>query len=223
MSDLFLLRPQEFREVESVKGCNPSITDYTPVNSAVWYGMELQPQETACLRSTPFNDAAFASWSWDMTSCVAMLPFSVAGWAAHGIFTQISSYAAALNIEVGSRFTVHFGPIDCCPTGTPTHSSCAAQYVLRVYDANGTRLVHQQRGDYNWTRVMRSDPNDGMGGANMQASVQFTPLQPLLRSPLNDWGSIWIAHERFSGSWQSVLGFATFDLIKPQGAKTCDA
>jgi hypothetical protein len=222
MSDLFLLRPQQFREVESVRGCNPTVTEYTPVDPAVWYGMDLQPQETACLRSTPFNDAAFASWSWDMTSCVAMLPFTVSGWTARGVFTQISSYAAALNIEVGSPFTIQFGPIRCAPTVMVTHSSCAAHYVLTVLNARGDHVVHQQRGAYNWTRVMRTDPNDGMGGANMQASVQFTPSAPTLKSPLHDWGSIWIARERFSGSWQSVLGFATFDLLKPPHAKTCD-
>jgi hypothetical protein len=71
-------------------------------------------------------------------------------------------------------------------------------------------------GDYNWTRISRTDPNDGMGGANIQASIQFTPTSPRMRRPLNDWGSIWIARERFSGSWQSVLGFATFELRRPQ-------
>lgn len=218
MSDFFMLRPQEFREVESMRGCSPTETKYTPVEPAVWYGMDLQPQETACLRSQPFNDAAFASWSWDVTKCVDMMPYSVTGWAVRGLFTQISSYAAALGIEVGSQFTLHFGPTTCDPHSTRTHAACAAQYLLRVYPPHATSLdapVHEQRGDYNYTRVMRTDPNDGMGGANIQASVQFTPTWPPLKRPLHDWGSIWIARERFSGSWQSILGFATFDLLPP--------
>ena len=220
MSDLFLLRPQQFREVDDVRGCNPPTTSYSPVDIHVWDGMALQPQETACLRGEPFNEAAFASWSWDVTSCVAMMPFTVSGWHATGIFTQISSYAAQLGIEVGSKYLLRFGPCDC-DQASETHASCASVYELTVFRNSGSgsgsrNVVHRQVGDYNWTRISRTDPNDGMGGANIQASIQFTPTSPRMRRPLNDWGSIWIARERFSGSWQSVLGFATFELRRPQ-------
>lgn len=209
-----MLRPQQFIEVERVQGCDPVTTEYSEVDPVVWDGMRLQPAETTCLRTTAaqFNKAAFASWSWDNTSCVDMLPFTVSGWSSRGIFTQISSYAAALGIQAGTRYSLRFGPCDCMQA-TDTHSTCASTYVFEAYNDQGA-VVHSQRGDYNWTRVSRYDPNDGIGGANIQASVQFKPLQPRMRRPLNDWGSIWIARERFSGSWQSVLGIATFDLAR---------
>lgn len=220
MSDPFVLRPQQFIEVERVRvgaqGCDPVTTEYSEIDAAVWDGMRLQPAETTCLRTTQqqFNDAAFASWSWDTTSCVDMLPFTVSGWTSRGIFTQISSYAAALGIQVGTRYAIRFGPCDCMQaTATDTHSSCASTYEFEAYDDQGA-VLHSQRGDYNWTRVSRHDPNDGIGGANMQASVQFKPLQPRMRHPLHDWGSIWIARERFAGSWQSVLGIALFTLTR---------
>lgn len=214
MSDFFLLRPQQFRDVDDVRGCNPPTSSYSPVDPVVWNGMDLEPQETACvtLRSQPFDETAFASWSWDMTSCVAMMPFTVSGWQATGIFTQISSYAAELGIQPGSKYLLLFGACDC-DQKTSTHASCSSRYEFIV--SNSTGVVHRQIGDYNWTRISRFDPNDGMGGANIQASIQFTPSHPRLRRPLDDWGSIWIARERFSGSWQSVLGFATFELHKP--------
>jgi hypothetical protein len=197
MSD-FVLRPQEFRFVESVRGCNPPTTTLTPVDPTVWHGMEFQ--DTACLKGQTFEDACFYSWSWDITKCTDMMPFNVGGWRAFGVFTQISSLAASLGVEVGSHYMLHFS---AC-------SAASCQYVLSIYTDG--MLVHKQSGDYNYTRSSRYDPNDGMGGANIQSTIEFGPTESTAARLHKDWGSLWIARERFSGSWQSCLGFATFEL-----------
>jgi hypothetical protein len=120
-----------------------------------------------------------------------MLPYSVGGSVARGQFIQISSLAASNGIEVGTPYTLHFGVL--------RGPSC--QYMLVT-----PHFV--ERGMYNWTRLMRADPNDGQGGANKSATIEFQPEKNLRGS----WGSLWLARERYSGSWQSPLGIATFTL-----------
>lgn len=188
------LRAQELQFVEEARGCNPGTWSLTPLDPAVYNGMDLSAQSTACARPAPFDDACFYSWSWDLTRCTDMMPYSVQGVTATGTFMQISSLAASLGIQVGSVFQLSFGR---------TSKQGACHYMLKAG-------AHQESGVFNYTRLMRADPNDGMGGANKQATVEF---QPRHGAP---WGSVWIARERFSGSFQSPLGIATFTLWVPE-------
>ena len=129
-----------------------------------------------------------------MTRCTDMMPYSVQGIGATGTFMQLSSLAASLGIQVGSTFQLSFGR---------TNSKGACHYTLH---AGG----HKESGVFHYTRLMRADPNDGTGGANKQATITFQPAHG------SAWESVWIARERFSGSFQSPLGIATFTLWVPE-------
>jgi len=190
------LRAQELQFVEEARGCNPGTWSLTPLDPAVYNGMDLAPQSTACSRPAPFDDACFYSWSWDVTRCTDMMPYSVQGVTATGTFMQISSLAASLGVEVGSPYQLSFGR-------TNKQGSC--QYMLHAGR-------HKEAGVVNYTRLMRADPNDGTGGANKQATVTCQPAH----SSRPAWESVWIARERFSGSFQSPLGIATFTLWLPE-------
>lgn len=185
------LRAQDVRFVEEARGCNPVTQLMSPDDPAVYYGIELNPQDTACARGAPFDDACFYSWSWDLTRCSDMLPYSVQGSVASGEFIQVSSLAASKRIQVGTPFTLYLGPL--------TGATCRYTLVTPPYTEQGV---------YTWTRLMRADPNDGQGGANKQATIQFEPQGNFHKS----WGSLWIARERYAGSWQSPLGIASFTL-----------
>lgn len=198
------LRAQELHRVVDARGCDPGTFTLSPEDPAVFHGMDLQPQSTACARGEPFDDSCYYSWSWDMTRCTDMLPYSVQGLRVVGYFTQISSLAASKGIQVGCQYSLHF---DTCSNQT---NGC--KYKLVVFSADGP--VYQETGFYNWTRSSRYDPNDGMGGANKQATVEFEPAVPLLPQQ-RTYGSTWIARERFDGSFQSQLGFATFTIMDP--------
>ena len=54
--------------------------------------------------STTSNLASpcFGSWSWDVTKCTDMLPFSVESRVIRGTFMQVSSAAMALEARVGA-------------------------------------------------------------------------------------------------------------------------
>lgn len=195
------LRAQELRTVMEAHGCDPGKWLYSPEDPAVFHGMDLQPQSTACARGEVFDDTCFYSWSWDMTRCTDMLPFSVQGLQCIGYFTHISSLAASRGIQVGCKYMLQFDK--CAGTACP--------YRFLVF--GGAGVIFEERGVYNWTRASRYDPNDGTGGANKQATVQFEPTGANMHG--RTYGSTWIARERFDGSWQSPLGFATFTLLDP--------
>lgn len=193
------LRAQELHYVMDARGSDPATFTLSPEDPVVFYGMDLNPQSTACARGEKFDDSCFYSWSWDMTRCTDMLPYSVQGLHAFGYFTQISSLAASKGIQVGCRYMLHF---DQC-------GSHGCKYKLVVFHGDGA--VYTETGFYNWTRSSRYDPNDGIGGANKQATVEFEPAAPLLPQQ-RTYGSTWIARERYDGSFQSQLGFATFTM-----------
>ena len=205
------LRAQELHHVMDARGCDPATVTLSPEDPVVFYGMDLNPQSTACARGETFDDSCFYSWSWDMTRCTDMLPYSVQGLRAVGYFTQISSLAASKGIQVGCTYVLTFHQCK--------NEDC--QYKLVVFA--GSVPVYTESGYYNWTRSSRYDPNDGIGGANSQATVEFEPAVPLLPQQ-RTYGSTWIARERYDGSFQSQLGFATFtisDAMRPN--KPCIA
>lgn len=188
------LRAQEVRFVEEARGCNPGEWGLSPDDPAVYNALDLQPQSTACSRPQPFSDSCFYSWSSDMTRCTDMLPYSVQGVTITGTFMQISSLAASRGIRVGTQYKLQFGHL----TGKACH------YFL---NADG----YTESGVFNYTRLMRADPNDSIGGANKQATISFQPTHPHTQP----WESVWIARERFSGSLQSPFGIATFTMWVP--------
>lgn len=196
------LRAQELHHVIDARGCDPATFTLSPEDPQVFHGMDINPQSTACARGETFDDSCFYSWSWDMTRCTDMLPHSVQGKRAAGYFTQISSLAASKGIQVGCPYVLLF---DRC-------GSHGCKYELVVF--GGGAPIHTEAGYYNWTRASRYDPNDGIGGANKQATVEFEPAVPLLPQQ-RTYGSTWIARERDDGSFQSQLGFATFTLSDP--------
>lgn len=196
------LRAQELHYVLDARGCDPATFTLSPEDPAVFHGMDLNPQSTACARGEKFDDSCYYSWSWDMTRCTDMLPYSVQGLHTVGYFTQISSLAASKGIQVGCRYMLTFHKC----------GSQGCKYELVVF--TGATPVYRESGYYNWTRSSRYDPNDGIGGANKQATVEFEPAIPLLPQQ-STYGSTWIARERFDGSFQSPWGFATFTILDP--------
>jgi hypothetical protein len=187
------LRAQDVRFVEEARGYNSAAFELSPDDPAVYNGMDLEPQSTACMRGAAFDDNCFYSWSWDMTKCTDMMPFSVQGLSATGTWMQISSLAASRGIQVGTTYKLYFGRV-----------SPGSECLYALHTSTGYR----ERGVFNYTRLMRADPNDGTGGANKQATIEFAPHH----HGVKPWGSIWIARERFSGSLQSPFGIATFTI-----------
>jgi hypothetical protein len=186
MSSQFPLRPQVLRTVESVRGCNPPTTTYTPENPAVFHGMDLYPPSTDCLHGQAWNEECFKSWSWDLTMCTDMMPFKIMGMKVNGVFTHVSDVARSVGIDIGTRYEMTFV------------SKC--DYTFRTQS-------HLEEGKYKWTRASRTSATNGGGGNNRHATLQFNPQGDAV------WDTLWVARERFAGSFQSKFGFATFQMF----------
>jgi hypothetical protein len=183
MSNQFYLRPELF----IIDGAeNPQVFNSFTTNGP----------ESACLRESAWSDRdnqnCFTSWSWDLTKCTDMLPFKINNKVASGLFTQTSSLAASRGILPGCRYTMHFS--DGC------------MYLFAVTDLQHQPL-YEEMGSFTWTRLSRTSSTDSIGGNNMNATLQLQPQD----AP--EWGSVWIAREKFDGSFQSGLGIATFSIV----------
>lgn len=164
-------------------------------------GFALRPAEIECDEGAVYNGSEpgcvrdeselVSSWSWDMTKCTDMLPFDVHGRTVKGAFLQVSSAAMHRGIYVGSSYELRFEKKPQC------------NYEMRVLSPDGTRVVYQEAGPYNWTRASRTSATDGIGGNNMHATLVLTSGDTL-----------WIARERFHGTFQSHFGIASFDVSK---------
>lgn len=165
----------------------------------------------ATCTSTPTSNLAspcFGSWSWDVTKCTDMLPFSVESRIIRGTFMQVSSAAMALGVTPGSVYELSF-PAKCF-------------FRLRIFNPSDLRVaVVRAHGLYNWTRASRTSPTDSTGGNNMYATLELSaaadddaPAPPMA-------SSVWSAREREEGSFQSDLGIATFAFVPGGGGDGC--
>jgi hypothetical protein len=194
----FPLRPQVLRTVESVRGCDPPTTTYTPEDPAVFNGMDMYPPSTDCLRGQPWSEECFKSWSWDLTTCVDMMPFKIMGMRVTGVFTAVSSLARSIGIDVGSRYEMVFWGCNY------TFRTVGSEHdLVEVAAATG----FSETGSYDWTRASRTSATNGGGGNNRFATMEFSPEGGV------EWDTLWDARERFSGSFQSKYGFATFQMV----------
>lgn len=140
----------------------------------------------------------FGSWSWDETRCTDALPFKVEGCVAVGIFTQVWSRAMALGVYPGSRYVLSF------------LTGCTYRFDAWGVTDPGALPVLSERGAYNWTRASRTSATDGIGGNNAHATLECDGGDADAKA----WSSVWIARERFEGSFQCALGFATFRIVE---------
>lgn len=169
----------------------------------MFYGMDVTPVESACLQGQSFDDECFKSWSWDRTGCSDLVPFSVGGMKASGVFMQLSSDAMAEGVSIGNKYAITFGR--CNGAGQ-------CQYLFRITSPHsGDKVLYEEVGLYNWTRATRSSPTDSRPAHNTMATCAFSPVSV---SPeyVRGWDSLWIARSRFSGSLQSPWGIASFEL-----------
>jgi hypothetical protein len=79
-------------------------------------------------------------------------------------------------------------------------------YLFAVTDLQHQPL-YEEMGSFTWTRLSRTSATDSIGGNNMNATLQLQPHDAA------EWGSIWVAREKFDGSFQSGLGIATFSIV----------
>lgn len=176
-------------------------------DAAVFNGMDVAPAETACMRGQAWDEECFKSWSWDVTNCTDMVPFSVANRRARGIFMQLSSDAMAEGVSLGNMYTITFGPCN---------GAAQCQYLFRIFaDASESRVLYEEVGLYNWTRATRSSPLDSRPAHNTMATCAFSPVS-VATAYVRPWDSLWIARTRNGGSFQSPWGIASFELEEPK-------
>jgi hypothetical protein len=163
--------------------------------------------DTCTLTTSNLASPCFGSWSWDVTKCTDMLPFSVESRVIRGTFMQVSSVAMALEVTPGSVFELSF----------PTKCS----FRLRIFNPTDMRIpVVRAHGPYNWTRASRTSPTDGIGGNNMYATLELSAADDDAPAPPMA-SSVWIAREKEEGSFQSDLGIASFTFVPGGGGGGC--
>ncbi len=168
--------------VQEVKGCDPPIEILKSHDNAVYNNM---PNHT-CIDADPWDTQCLTDWTWQLTTCSDMLPFKINGTIATGVFTGVSDWARALNIHVGSKYSLSFTPIEC-------------RYVFVVDE------VVKEIGTFHYERASSSSISGG-GGFHRAAELEFFPLAG------EPWKTQWIANDRFAGSFQSKLGLAEFTI-----------
>jgi hypothetical protein len=192
MGDGFMLRPQLMYAGSGLEE-----------DASVFYGMDVEPASTACIQGQAWNDECFKSWSWDRTACTDLVPFSVGGMKASGVFMQLSADAMAEGVSVGNAVSLTFGK--CNGAGQ-------CQYLFRVHASGSTdKVLYEEVGLYNWTRATRSSPTDSRPAHNTMATCAFSPVS-VATEYVRPWDSLWIARSRYSGSFQSPWGIASFEL-----------
>jgi len=200
MSNAFSLRPELL--YDNVDG---SGDDAQHINTELFNSISNNGEDSACLRAgranitNPGDAPCFSSWSWDATKCTDMMPFKVQQKQISGAFTQVSSFAMARQIVIGSPYTLSFD------------NNC--NYVLKVGNLSKSHTIYTEFGSFNWTRASRTSATDGVGGNNMYATLELANQQATTVGGEPDtWGSVWTARLRFEGSFQSRLGIATFKI-----------
>lgn len=154
-----------------------------PENCDVYNNM---PDNPPCLSSNPWDTVCLTNWSWDLTTCSDMMPFKVDGSVVTGVFRFVNNMSRANGIDVGTPYILRF-PEPC-------------QYVLQI----GEYLV--EVGSFSYSRASHESSSNGGGGYNQAATLLLKP------SHGDAWESLWIATDRFSGTFQSKYGIAQFTI-----------